>query len=862
MKKRILCLILMLTLCVGTVGIFSACGNDKESKPDSLVIMTDVLDGLFNPFFSTSAADGTIVSMTQIGMLTSKVNANGDVEVAYGDDEAVVTKDYMQGPGENEGETTYTFVLKNGIKYSDGHPLTMEDVLFNLYVYLDPVYTGSATMYSTDIKGLQAYRTQTYSSTDDAGEQIAEEAAGRAEARISELINLFTTNGWQSGGTYELSEAEMREVILSNSPSDGFRDAVALPADRANITSADVLADYDYALKLFREELESDYANAINSYTEAPYNQHAEFKDPVFCFMCTEGYVTIEYEEGEDGKVDRTRIKKLTKNYTASDKASAINYVYTNKVSNELHIILSAWATAQKLMTEYSAKATEIIIKEKFKGDSLAVESIEGIVSLGHKEGTPDTIEVNGTTYKIAKEYNADGTPKNADEYAVLQITIEGVDPKAHWNFAFSVAPQHYYGEGSKVGVDIANNKFGVEFAAYSSFMQGVVQKPRNVKLPVGAGAYKVTNRDNSDTPSASEFYDDNVVYFKANNYFETVGSGLNNAKIEKVRYQVVNASDAIGVLQSGDVHYVTPQLTKSNFDKLASLKSEGISTLQAKQLGYGYIGVNASKINDINLRKAIMYSMNTALALDYYRTGSAEQIYWPMSTVSWAYPKDENGNPSKDNGKTYPQIGAFNKTLAENSIKQCMADANVEPGSPKLKFTFTIAGSNVQDHPTYKVFRDAANMLNDLGWDITVEADINALSKLTTGSLEVWAAAWGSTIDPDLYQVYHKNSTATSTKAWGYDYLKNGTPEEVDMLKELSDLIDEARETLDQDKRTEIYEDAMGIILDLAIELPVYQRTELYAYNSNVIDSSSLPKEINPYSSPLDKLWTIEFAD
>ncbi len=859
MKKRILCLILLLALCVGAVSMFSAC--QKETRPDSLVIMTDVLDGLFNPFFSTSAADSTIVSMTQIGMLTSKVDAAGNVQVAFGDDEAVVTKDYMSERDEDADETTYTFVLKNGIKYSDGHPLTMEDVLFNLYVYLDPVYTGSATMYSTDIKGLQAYRTQTYSSQDNVDEQIAIQAQGRAEARIYELINLFTSKGWQPGGTYELSEADMRAAILGESPSDGYRDAVALPDDRANVSAADVLKDYEHALELFKEELESDYASAINSYTEAPYNQHDEFKDPVFCFMVTEGFVTIEYEEGEDGKIDRTKIKKLTKNYTASDKKSAIDYVYQTKVSTALHEILSVWATAQKLMSEYTAKATEIVIKEKITGDSLLVESIEGIVSLGHKEGTPDTIEVNGTTYKIAKEYNADGTPKNSDEYAVLQITIEGVDPKAHWNFAFSVAPQHYYGEGAKTEVDIANNKFGVDFAAYSDFMQGVVQKPRNVKLPVGAGAYKVTNRANSDTPSASEFYDDNVVYFKANNYFETVGSGLNNAKIEKVRYQVVNASDAIGVLKSGDVHYVTPQLTKTNFDLLEGLKDEGISTLQSKQLGYGYIGVNASKINDINLRKAILYSMNTALALDYYRTGSAEQIYWPMSTVSWAYPKDENGNPSKDNLKPYPQIGSFDKQIAIDAIKQCMADAGVEAGNSKLKLTFTIAGSNVQDHPTYKVFRDAANLLNDLGWDITVEADINALSKLTTGSLEVWAAAWGSTIDPDLYQVYHKNSTATSTKAWGYDYLKNGTQEEKDMLNELSDLIDAARETLDQNKRTEIYEEAMGIILDLAIELPVYQRTELYAYNSKVIDSSTLPSEINPYSSPLDKLWTIDFV-
>ena len=58
-----------------------------------------------------------------------------------------------------------------------------------------------------------------------------------------------------------------------------------------------------------------------------------------------------------------------------------------------------------------------------------------------------------------------------------------------------------------------------------------------------------------------------------------------------------------------------------------------------------------------------------------------------------------------------------------------------------------------------------------------------------------------------------------------------------------------------------ELYKEAMGYILDLAVELPVYQRNVLYAYNSKVIKTSSLPTDVNPYSSPLDRIWEIEFA-
>ena len=161
-------------------------------------------------------------------------------------------------------------------------------------------------------------------------------------------------------------------------------------------------------------------------------------------------------------------------------------------------------------------------------------------------------------------------------------------------------------------------------------------------------------------------------------------------------------------------------------------------------------------------------------------------------------------------------------------------------------------------------MFRDAAALLNSLGWDIQVVCDTQALTKISTGSLQVWAAAWGSSLDPDMYQVYHKNSTATSVKAWGYDYLlASGTTEERSILDKLSDLIDQGRETNDKAQRAAIYKEAMGYVLDLAVELPTYQRDVLYAYNANVLSSESMPdpSELNPYSSPLERIWEIEFA-
>ena len=877
MKKRIISLVLCFVMLASMATLFSGCGSTAN---DTFVIMSEELDGLFNPFYSTTGPDNTIVGMTQIGMLTSKY-VNGNVEVAFGDDQPTVSKDFAFEYNDDLDETVYTFVLKKNIKFSDGEPLTMEDVLFNLYVYLDPVYTGSSTMYSTDIKGLNAYRTQTISSSNtNDDEKITQAATSRAQARINELISLYMEVG-RTGtqGTYNATYEALKTAIASKTLSDEYKQAISVEKGQ-EVTSAQLQADLDKALKYFCEELETDFTTAQSAYTEEPYKSHSEFLDPVICFLFLEGIVKVKYADktNPDGTVvpegDKSKIVDVILDYdtdTIKTKDQAIDFVYAIKTQTELHYILTMWATAQKLLTEYTAEAKEVILHESISDDgTLRVPSIEGIKSLAHhtdKAGT--TITVNGNTYTVATKDGHDekGVPTNG--YDVLQITIKGRDPKAHWNFAFSVAPEHYYGEGDNITPDIANHKYGVEFGTYS-FMTGIIQSPRNIRIPVGAGAYKATNRENTD-PTTSSFFVDKVVYFKRNENFTTVDDNaesnpIDNAKIEKVRYQVVPANDAIGMLQRGSVHYISPQLTEDNYDALAGMKNGGgFDFLLEDQLGYGYIGINAKEVPNINLRKAIMCAMNTTLAIKYYRGGTASQIYWPMSKVSWAYPLDETGNPSVDNGHDYPQLNeGWNEQTAITNIKKYMEAAGVSAGSSELKITFTIAGSNLTDHPTYTVFRDAAAMLNDLGWEITVVPDTQALTKLATGSLAVWAAAWGSTIDPDLYQVYHKNSTATSTLAWGYPSIKNsGSSSEKKTLNELSALIDQARETLDQGERTRLYELAMGKILDLAIELPVYQRSVIYAFNTSVIDASTLPSdgEMNPYSSPLDRIWEIDFV-
>ena len=158
-----------------------------------------------------------------------------------------------------------------------------------------------------------------------------------------------------------------------------------------------------------------------------------------------------------------------------------------------------------------------------------------------------------------------------------------------------------------------------------------------------------------------------------------------------------------------------------------------------------------------------------------------------------------------------------------------------------------------------------AAKFLNECGFVITVGTDIQALSKLATGGLQVWAAAWSTGVDPDPYQTYHKDSTATSVKNWNYDAIldPNNTQfyREAEIVEQISEKIDAGRKTLDQAERKDIYADTLTLIMQLAVELPTYQRKDLISWNKNVIDESTLNiAGATSTAGVLYKIWQVNY--
>ena len=851
--KRIAVLAIALVMLFSACSMLVAChGDEIDNETTRLVIASSELDGVFNPFFSSSGPDNTIIGMTQLSM----ISANEKGELSYGAEEACAVLDYYEevtGSG-NDKRTTYYFVLKNDLKFSNGSPLTMKDVLFNLYVYLDPAYTGSSTIYSTDIVGLADYRTQTRSAS--AQDRFDEDYEGYGWDRLVLLADAIKEAYDANGGvaTDKQVEAKLDELVEMYK---GFAEEEPDPEQKEFwIKQTHMLDDYIKAKELFRQELEEDYRLSKGTAEDIKFdNDTVHLNTDVEAFLYNEGF--IRWNEGKNGQpkglqysVDKTAINSWT-------EEQAIQYVYDSYVlqqsitSGGMYTVVYRSKTTDTLWAEFTAA------EKKLYFDSLGASDRVGNVSGIEFANRTASVTFDGKTY-AKPEYNSDGSVKNGNE--VLKITIKDVDPKAIWNFGFAIAPMYYYSNQEQIQLFDYESHFGVDFGN-PDFMSKVVKATEKTGVPVGAGPYKATTRtgDSSSVTGAS-FKENNVVYFERNEHF------MFPVQIKYVNYQVVAEKQMLDSLFNGAVHFAEPACKQENIALLDQRAKDGFGYNDVMTNGYGYIGINAEKVPNLYVRQAIMHAIDTSLCLDYYY-GYASAIYRPMTRASWAYPKgtDQDGQYYK-----FDETGVTSENLVKDPEKGGYtknADGIYAKGKDDvLEYTFTIAGDS-EDHPAYKAMQRAATILNAHGFKIKVQKDINALKKLNTGDLAVWAAAWGSGIDPDMYQVYHIDSLAGSTANWGYrairrDKGKSKYKFEYDQVLALSEVIDKARQTLDQDERKSLYADALKMVMDLAVELPTYQRSDLFAYNTKYIDANTLVHgdELTSFNGPLARIWEVSF--
>ena len=143
--------------CMALILIFSSlygCGKKEDTvqKVDTLVVGTLNFDGKFSPFFSTNAYENDVLALVHLPLLGTDREGAVVMDGIAGETRAYNGTDYTytgiadckvtQNP---DNSVFYDITLREGITFSDGHGVDIDDVIFSLYVALDPSYDGTMT---------------------------------------------------------------------------------------------------------------------------------------------------------------------------------------------------------------------------------------------------------------------------------------------------------------------------------------------------------------------------------------------------------------------------------------------------------------------------------------------------------------------------------------------------------------------------------------------------------------------------------------------------------------------------------------------------------------------------------------------
>lgn len=710
-----------------------AAATDTGSSDGTLVLADTGFEGKFSPFFAASSADQHVIDLTNIALLGADRKGEMILKGIEGETREYNGTDYTYyGPADCEvtenadGTVTYAINMRDDLVFSDGTPITIDDVIFNLYVYMDPTYDGSVTLYSMPIAGLDDYR--------------------NSMTTLSKLI------------------AEAGEDNTDNS--------------------------------LFTAEQQKAFWDAVNE-------GGAAFAQEIVDYCVSAGY--------------------------AAD-------------SNDVATAASAWGF-DGLAADATAKDFFLAIAEKYDWNFASMEAETAGSALS--DLIPADVYAYSTT-GVATGADVDtvsGIVKTGD-YS-MTITTTELSNSMIYQLQLPIASLDYYGDRSLYDYD--NHSYG--------FKKGDLSKVRSVtSAPMGAGVYTFNK------------YSDGVIYLDANpNYYE------GEALIKHVNMKETQEADKITGVQAGTIDISDPSYSLEAANQIATINGGdsdldgSVITTRLKDFrGYGYIALSAENVKVGNdpaseeskdLRKAIM----TVIAayrdegINSYYGDTATIINYPMSNTSWAAPSvtddgykiaystDVDGNEiyTSDMSGDTKYAAALQAALgyfeaAGYTVENGQVTA--APAGAKMEYTVNIGASGNGDHPSFQVLTNAAAALKTIGFTLTVNDLANAsdlYSSYQSGVAEGWVAAWQSTNDPDMYQLYDSNGSTNYYKINDSD---------------LDELIEAARQTTDQDARKAMYKEAMEIILDWGVELPVYQRSEATIFSSERVDTTTIPNDMTPY--------------
>ena len=777
-------------------------GENLPTEPTidtPLVVAYDAFSQKFSPFFADTGYDQDVADMTQIAILTTD-RVGGIVHNAI-EGETVEyngTPYLYKGPANTSVEydeatdtTTYSARLRVGMKFADGTPVTADDVIFSYYTLLDPTYAGSSTLSSYDIVGLKDYKTQTTTEVYD---------------KYDEMFEAI----YAAGPDFEWTEGldwtqEQQEDLWSRMDAEVVREAEKI---------------VNYVNANYRDAYAQDYIG----YAPEEVAENAGLQ--VVLGMALWGFGEV----GEDGV------------FTAPSGATFdLVDSFPNYEDYKDEILAVYEYDIQEAFPYESADGVDVYanVKSDFIGYWGPLDESMG------GEGVP----------------NISGIVK-VDDYTV-EVTVNGYSAPAVYSIlGIQVAPLHYYGDVDKY--DYENNMFGFDF--------GDLSKQESLSAtPMGAGPYKFVS------------YDNKVVYFEANeNYFRGC------PKIAEVQFKETVSAEVPSAVQTGTADAGEMTYSSERYAEVKSYNTNGemtgdvITSSMVDNLGYGYIGINADTVNvageagsdaSKNLRKgfATVLSVHRDVAIDSYYGEGASVINYPISNTSWAAPQptddgyeiafsvDVNGDPIYT-----PEMSMEEKYAAAEVAALGFFEAagyTVEDGvvveapeGAKMSYEVIVPGDGTGDHPAFAILTGAQASLANLGMELKINdpADSNILwDALDAGTQELWTAAWGTTIDPDMYQVYHSSGVVGEGGSDSNHYHIRD--------EQLDQLIVDARLSDDQNYRKAVYKQALDTIIDWAVEIPTYQRLNVIIFSTERVAIDTLTPDITTFWGWMNDIELVE---
>ena len=179
MKKRNRFIASLLAVAM-TASLLASCGGSSSGKKEdqsgkqsadaskdsgAMVFASDEFNAKFSPFFAETVSDTMVSDLVNVQLLQLDRTGSIITKGIEGEKKEYNGKEYtyhgisdLDIKENSDGTVFYDFKLKDGLKFSDGEPFTIDDVIFTMYVLADPTYDGNATFFTLPIQGMDEYR--------------------------------------------------------------------------------------------------------------------------------------------------------------------------------------------------------------------------------------------------------------------------------------------------------------------------------------------------------------------------------------------------------------------------------------------------------------------------------------------------------------------------------------------------------------------------------------------------------------------------------------------------------------------------------------------------------------------------------